>query len=349
LVVGFLGTESVALAEPAPTDARHRADRAFEEGKERVRAGDWPLACTKFEESFALDPSASTQVKLARCREHEDRLIEAVAAYRDASELNRALPRDPARAREIAAVIEAELRRLEPTVPTLSVRLAPPDVNVDQATLDGQPLASGVPLRRMVNPGRHVLVLHAPGYRTATLELSLARGERRDVEVPLIPESGGSGTLVAPPSAAPPSAAPPSAALPPPPPAAGRAVPFAAERREPSDGGTQRWLGGALAGAGVAALLVGGYFGARTLALVDDAGRYCDEARGDCYPEGIARLESARRAQTAGIVAASIGGALAVTGVVVYLTAPRHLPDERSKVSLNVVLGNRSAALRGAF
>lgn len=338
LAVGCFAVEVPAAAEPASSDARRQADLAFEQGKEAQRRGDWAAACARFQTSFDFEPSPSTGVKLARCREHEERLVDAVAEYRRADALNQSSARDSAHAREIASVIDAELRRLEPTVPTLSVQVSPADAQLAQATLDGHTLTEGLPHGMLVDPGRHVLVVRAPGYRPATLELELARGAHRELEVALVIEV----SEASPPAPAPVAPARATVATPSPPLAA-------SHPSEPGDGNTQRVVGGALVGTGAAALLVAGYFGIRTLSLVNEANPYCDQVRGDCSREGITRLDSARRAQTEGIVAAGIGGALAVGGVVLYVLAPRRPSDERSRRELEFVLADRSAALRGSF
>src|SRR5262245_35551986 len=60
------------------------ADASFEAGKAKLQAGDWPGACADFQASFELDPAVSTSIKLARCRQHEQRLTSALGEYRRA-------------------------------------------------------------------------------------------------------------------------------------------------------------------------------------------------------------------------------------------------------------------------
>ncbi|HEY3494248.1 MAG TPA: hypothetical protein VGK73_06165 [Polyangiaceae bacterium] len=302
-----------ALSAPARAEGgRAEADRLFEQGKAALRAGDWTRACRSFRDSFEHDASVSTSVKIARCYEHEGKSASALLEYRRALELNRTLSQAPERARELGEVVRRALAELEPKVPRLSARITPAAESLE-VRLDGRvvPFVAGEPL--LVDPGEHVLSVSAARYREAKLEVSLAPGETREVELQLVAE---------PPPAAPKAIAPAPApaqkteiaALPRP------APPPQAESRP---GSSRRTWGFVLGGAGIAALGAATYFGVRTAMLVDEADASCDLDRGECDREGGRLIEEAHGTETAAWVLAGVGAAATGAGVVLLLSAPK--------------------------
>src|SRR5450631_560862 len=53
------------------------ADVLFREGRRDADAGNYALACPKFEESFRLDPAPGTLLNLADCEENRGQLTRA--------------------------------------------------------------------------------------------------------------------------------------------------------------------------------------------------------------------------------------------------------------------------------
>ena len=97
-----LGLEVAGHARADPETGERAADVLFERAKQQLRSGDWASACNNFEASMKLDPSVSTQIKLARCREHEAKYLDAFVAYVQARELNTKSGTNEARRRELA-------------------------------------------------------------------------------------------------------------------------------------------------------------------------------------------------------------------------------------------------------
>jgi hypothetical protein len=127
----------------------------------------------------------------------------------------------------------------------------------------------------------------------------------------------------------PPTPVPPLAAAEPPPasrtPSADSLAP-AATARSGAPGGTQRAIGLAVGGVGIAALAVGGAFG--IVALVKNADlrdacrgnvQRCDPANASLVNHDRSDAQAAATMSTAGLVA---GGVLAIAGVIVYWSAP---------------------------
>ena len=124
------------------------------------------------------------------------------------------------------------------------------------------------------------------------------------------------------------------------------ARPPGALRSGPRDGSGQR-TGGLLAlGAGVVGMGVGG-----VLALVaksDYDGSAGDHCRGSlCDAEGKDATEAARRLGNAATVVFGVGAAVAVTGAVVWLAAPRSSTTRSASVSVRVA--PRAILLGGEF
>ena len=170
---------------------------------------------------------------------------------------------------------------------------------------DGQPIGRGlfgVPVP--VDPGEHQLEARAPGRQPWTsIERVGADGDSITVTVPeLLPD--------------PTAAAPPKPGAPPPPPSG-----VVAADIEPPRSGSQRTVGLVLGAGGLVSLGVGAVFGARAISKNGDAEDQCPNNR--CTTQaGEDVNDQAKSAATLANVFVIGGAALAVTGVVLYLTAP---------------------------
>jgi hypothetical protein len=310
-----VGAALASLVWAAPALAQtQRADALFEQGKQHLRAGDWQRACESFARSFDEDPSASTSVKIARCREHEGRAASALLEYQRALSLVARIGQ-PERARAMQALIERAIAEVEPRVPRVRLQVSPAPGNLE-VRIDGRrveaPLAGPLPL----DPGEHEIAVSAPGHRGAAERVTLAPGEARALVLALTPER---------PAAPPAAAAPPVAAQA----APARAAPALATMTQapPPDATRERKTRSArrtwsfvLGGASLVTFGAASYFGVETLLLVDDARSDCDFDTGACEPKGAALLEQAGVAQTTAFVLAGVGAALATTSVVLYAT-----------------------------
>lgn len=184
LALGML-TPSVALADADPANVA-AADALFQSAQQDLEQGKWGDGCPKFERSMTLDPSVSTLLNIAKCHDHDGKLILAWNALQRAIVMNRDTPDGDRQAaldkysRDALAVLEERLPyltiRVTDDVPGLSVRRD--DALVDLKTL-GQPIP--------VDPGKHVVVARAPGYKSQRTEIVLAERKRDQVTVALLP------------------------------------------------------------------------------------------------------------------------------------------------------------------
>ncbi len=175
--------------EPAPAPSAPARDPAaaralFLEGLSALEANDWATACAKFDASMSLNPAVSALLNVAKCREHDGKLTDALAAYQNASILNK----DTAGAKqksEAAEFIDKAIAALEPRIPKLRIMVTDPPPNViirrDGATV---PLAAAGELLP-TNPGRHEITVEAPGFLAQRYVVVLAEGGRAEVEAAL--------------------------------------------------------------------------------------------------------------------------------------------------------------------
>jgi hypothetical protein len=200
----------------------------------------------------------------------------------------------------------------------------PEGLMVQRAGVALGPASLGVALP--LDPGKHQIVVSAPGRRPLVYDVALGAGEQRKLVVAAGPsQPGASGPVSAPPVPAPLSA---PAVVPPPlgPAASTASAPAVAVSSGPPRAASGRWrtIGTwALLGVGAAGLGAGTYFGVEALRARDDARKVCTGA-GDpptCWSSARMPLVRDRyyswRADAclaAGAAAAIAGGYLLFTG-----------------------------------
>lgn len=172
----FLLALAMCPAARADDHALPDADVLFQQGRHAADAGNYEVACAKFEASRRIEPAPGTVLNLADCEEARGELTRA---WREFIQLADTLPDgDP---RKVVALVRA--RNLERTMPKLRVRLTKTsegarvrrdDVELGEASL-------GLPLP--VDPGRHAILVTEPGHRDQTYSVEVERGEEKDVEI----------------------------------------------------------------------------------------------------------------------------------------------------------------------
>jgi serine/threonine-protein kinase len=295
LAGAVLLTSAVAwAADPADLAA---AEALFAEGRELMEAGDFASACPKLAESQRLDPGTGTALNLADCYEKQGRTATAWGTWLEAATLARqsAQPERERFARERAQSLEARLHRLVISVP--------PESRVEglQITRSGVEVRAGAWGTALpVDPGEYAIEASAPGRVTHRDTIRIDEGPgQSEVRIPVLAEVPTEG---------------PAPGAPPPAPVA------------PSDGGSssgssRRTVGIVLTSVGAGTLAVSGFFGLRAMSLNSDSKDHC---RTDvlCDARGLSLREDALAAGNLATILAGVGGALAVTGVVLWVTAP---------------------------
>jgi hypothetical protein len=277
LVVALLLTARSGLAQGGGAAA---AETMFNQGRTALEKGDYAAACTYFRESDRLDPAPGTKLNLADCEEKRGRIATAWELFRAAlQDLPASDERHPI-ATQRAAALEKRLPKLTMTL----AQGAPANTSVKDGDVELGSGTFGVALP--LDPGKHRLVVSAPGHEPKTFDVELSENENEKIEVaPGASSSGSAGT-------------------------AGAATSAELDTGAPSGGG-KKTLGYVLGGIGVLGLAVGTVTGIMVLGKKSTAEDHCDDALRVCDQTGKDANDSGR---TLGPIS-TIGFAVGVVGL----------------------------------
>jgi hypothetical protein len=295
-------------------DARKRdAKEKFLQGRDALNRGEYATALILFRTSQDLYPSPGTLLNLALC---EERLGMLGSALQHFQEVARLLPPGDDRlsiARNGAAMIE-------PRVPRLRIEIAKGAPEGLSLSRDGAPLGTADLGKDLVlNPGKHVIVVKAPGRPDRPYEVTLVEGARevltvepgidpaaapRDPKLPERARGEDRGPRIAPSIGV--GAATPSPDRP-------------GVDADAAAGNPRRTAGFVVGGVGVVSLVVGATTGLLAFSKKSEVDSLCP--RSDvCSAEGIAAESTGKSLATAstitvvvGLVAVGAGAALVLT------------------------------------
>ncbi len=310
------------VVSPARAQAQDQAAaRAlFHEGRRLLQSGQSAAACQKFDAADKLYKSTGILLNLAECFEEAGRTASAWTTFGESVSV-------ASRQGRMDDAVESKRRQklLEPRLTRLAIHVVheEPGLKVKRDGLDVPPAVWNEPLP--VDPGAHEVRAEAPGYDSWAQSLELAQaGKTITVDVP---------ALV-------PTARPADAA------SVARAPKGDASSMQPemntgpepgekaiSPGKTQRVLGLVIGGAGVVGMGVAG-----VLALV--AKSEYDTATTEISGRHTDSVNAGQLADAAGVTLA-VGAAAAVTGAVLWWTAP--------KAPVTVGMGLRGLFVAGSF
>jgi hypothetical protein len=303
LVACVLFGASASRGAQAEERAEILAEASFAEGVKLMHADRCPEAITKFEESERLDPASGTLLDLAYCQARLGRIASAWLTYRQAITLAEAQSKT-----EHARIARTQAEKLEPELPHLT--LVVPNVGTrPSVALDGAPLPSdmwSVPIP--VDPGSHDVVVDVKGARTWQTTVTIARKERRSVEVP----ADGLQITEAPPAPRPHADEPAGRA---------RAGSRNATAEESSTSDSRRTWALVVGGVGAAAITTGAALFTSARLQYDGAGDHC--TGNACDDEGFAARDSAASRARVSYVVLATGTALVGASVVLWLTRER--------------------------
>lgn len=259
-------------------------------------------ACAKLEESQRLDAAMGTRFRLSQCYEAIGRTASAWAGYIEVADLARAAGQDE---REKAA--RARAAQLEPKLARVVIAVTTPgldglEIRRRDIVIGKAQWGTSIP----VDPGRLQIVATAPGKTAWTQEIAVAASASLTITVPTLADALSGGALAGP-----------------------------VEEPRSRAGSGQRTGGIVALGAGLLGMGVGAALAVVAKSDYDDsAGEHC---RGSlCDAQGKDATDAARRLGTAATVVFGVGAAVAVTGVVVWLTAPRSSTTKSASVSVRV-------------
>jgi hypothetical protein len=298
-----------ATAEPSSAEAA-LAIQLFDDAEKLEAAGDFAAACPKYAESQRRDPQLGTLLHLADCHETLGKTASAWAGFKEAAEI--AARRNAAGGNERREqVARARAAALEPKVSRIVIRVLQADVAGFEILQNGELLSRSVwgsPIP--VDPGGYTFLAHAPKKKAWTKMVEVRSGGAKiEIIVPPLEDE-------ALPRSAPGVLNPGDAA-------SGEPASFPAT--EPRGRGTlHRTAGYLLTGLGVIGAGVGAAFGLTVLSQLDERDGICKS--GICTGDEASRvreIESRANANaTACNLAFALGGAAALGGVALVLTAP---------------------------
>ncbi len=308
----------------------------YKEGKQLRAAGDLPGAIEKLRAAHALGNTPVTGIELAHAFEAAGKLVEAreVALSIAHIPVESDEREKSAEARVDAGKLAEDLRARIPTLRARVTGVAPGEpahLAIDGVAVPDVALAEP----QKVDPGKHVLVLHAGDGATARevrAEVSVVEGRSVEVllEVPAAPEQQ--------PQQAPVVAQPP-------PPTQVATVPVDQPRHR-STTPTLAKIGFGVAAAGGAIGLITGFL---ALDKKDSLSSECPH-QNQCVngTQGAADLDAAHSAATVSTIAFGIAGAGLVVGIIGLVTD--HGPSaSQSSAKVSAWLGPGAAGIHGSF
>ncbi|HET9958332.1 MAG TPA: hypothetical protein VFQ61_27745 [Polyangiaceae bacterium] len=312
----------VAHAETSEAD-RATARALAEEGHKALAAKDYALAEDRFRRADALIRAPSLMVDHARALVGLGRLAEAYEDF-DAARKEKLAPGAPPAFKRAVAEAERAIKEIAPKIAWVTLRVNGPSdplIKIGEREIPASALGAPLP----VDVGAQTIQVSAEGYVPKDAPLSLAAGQKTELELTLEP------VPVAPPA-------------PPPAPVIKHVV-----RRQPpppveSKPSALTYIAFGVGGAGLA---VGAVTGILCLSERSKLSSECPD--GKCAPgthhDDIARYHLYSYTSAIGLL---VGVAGAGTGVALLLTKPKHEePHAKARVTPYVGLG--SVGVEGKF
>jgi tetratricopeptide (TPR) repeat protein len=310
-------------AQPPAADDQGLAGALFREGRELLEQGNLAAACPKFAESHRLDPALGTLLNLAFCHQRQGRFAIAWAEFQAAAaEAQRGEHKQRLDyAREHAKQIEPMLAHV---IINVSADLDGLEVKLDRTSISREAWGSSWP----VDPGEHTLRVSAPRHQEwSTTFHSAGSGANAEILIPALVKV--------------PEPLLPLSALPAPPP---RPAPTPGPSDRHAAGAPLTTFGVLLGAASIVGFGISAGYGLQAQSLKKERAAHCNEAN-TCDPIGLLRDDEARGAARLSTLAFASGAALGVTGITLFVIAPR--TERAPRIKLHPGLGGIS--LRGAF
>ncbi|HEU4733868.1 MAG TPA: hypothetical protein VFT22_38510 [Kofleriaceae bacterium] len=312
----------VTAAFVTPRAARAQsaeAEALFQEGKRLMKNGEIAAACDKFEAGDRVEPTAGSELNLARCREANGQIATAWAAYLKAAATAKHTgdPRREAEARKRAASLEPKLVYLTITVPEDS-RVEGLVVKRNETTIDQALWDQRVP----VDPGEYTISGEAPGYKLWIATVPVLTKSKK-VEIPQLEKRIDVRPAEPRPEVRP--ATPARTMVEDTPPVTRKAdlpdKPVARSEAPTRSPGSKKLAIG-LAAVGVAAIGASVALGLHANSLEDASDQVCPEVQ--CADaDGVDKNKSARRYALATNIGFGVGGAAIVAAAAVWFFGPR--------------------------
>lgn len=316
LVMAMFCFAADAAAQAPSSEDKAAADAVFDQAKQLLATGEVAKACTMLEASLKLADQLGTRLNLADCYERMGRTASAWAEFREAASLaHKRGDRREQFAREHADALEARLVKLVVSVPAAN-RVPGLTVTRDGVAISAEVWDTPVP----IDPGQHVITASADGYKPSSQTVDVGTEGVAKIEIP---------ALVAAPK--------PLVRSQP------EVDPIAEARHARK---LRRTTGIVVGAAGAIAVGTSLVLGLDARSKWRDAQPFCN---GDvCDGMGAQLNRDARSLGNTATVVFGVGAAAVITGVVLYVRAPK-VPTEQPAVGVWTRSDGFGVTLTGQF
>jgi hypothetical protein len=334
-LVVIVATTAVAHAQSAPAEA------LFRDGRTLIKQGKLEAGCDKLAASEKLESSVGTLLNLGDCREKLGKTATAWAAFRKAEAMAKRDGNDKRRQAEA----KRRADKLEGNLPQLVLQAGKATPNLvirrDGLVLDAATLNTPLP----VDPGTHVIVAEAPGFRPYRTEVTISRGGKRYVVIPTL-EPVPEPVAATPPPPPPPAAVAPTVTVQPPP----RAPSVVVDSTPRYVTTHSTWSGTRKAAVvvgvlGAAAVAGGAYFAVHANDLQSRSDELCP-ADVCNIPEALDLNDDAQTSATRANILLIGGGAAIAAATVMWFVGG---PEERTVIAPAVSSDSVGASVAGRF
>jgi hypothetical protein len=306
IVVGSAAAGAPALADQPATKELARAREDFRKGLSLEVAGDHAGALALFKQVALIKSTPQVRFHIAVCEEKTGDLVQALGSYKlaliDAEET---AGRD---AKDVATESRTAIAALEPRIPSLTLTRGDGAAGA-KVELDGRALADVAGNAFPINPGRHSIVASAPGRESLRLEIVLADGEKKTIELILPAEKAKDVPPPVLPTVVPTTTAPIKDVDTPPP-----------------SGSPLRTAGIVVGSAGVVGLALGGVFLGLRQSAIDKLDAACGPDKQQCPPDLQGTSDDGKLYSTLFLPLMIGGGVAAAAGLTLILVAPSGKP-----------------------
>jgi hypothetical protein len=182
VALAALAGVSSARAEPAGDP-----EALFREGRALMDAGKFAEACPKFEASQQLDPTVSTMLNLADCREKNGQLATAWGLFVEAAKKADAASDAPTH--KLHAVAVGHAAKLEPRLSKLTITVAHELTGLEIRRGEIVVAAGDYNREVPVDGGRFTITATAPDHESWTTRIVIApEHDAKTIEVPVLRE-----------------------------------------------------------------------------------------------------------------------------------------------------------------
>jgi hypothetical protein len=335
-----LAAFALVLATPIVASAQSDADRATarqlgQDGENALSAKDYKKAEDDFRRADSLIHAPTLLLGLARALAGEGKFVEAQEAYQRIIREGVA-PGAPDAFKKALDAAKTEVQDISPKLGAVTVTVKAAgggDVPNVKVTIDDAPVsAAALGVKRVANPGQHVVSASADGFKPGTLNVTVPAGGA--VDAPLTLEKDLSA---------------PAAAQPGPTDANAPALqPATPEQTSATPSGGHSILPWIAFGVGGVGLGLGAVTGILAMGKHSDLSKAC--TGGSCGPDQQSNLDSYHTLGTLSTVGFIVAGVGAAAGVTLLIVQPKASADAApATASASLVVGPGSVAAVGRF